>query len=165
MLELQRLRPDHEAGVLAFELANRSYFAASISDRGEEYFENFAARHAELLVEQESGTCAYFVLVADDGTVLGRFNLRNIANGSAVLGYRVAESVAGRGVATACVDQLCREAADTLGLTMIHAATSDSNAASQRVLVKAGFVRAGAADPAELGGKHGSWYRRRITRH
>lgn len=148
---------------MAFELANRSYFAAFISDRGEEYFETFADRQAELLAEQEAGECAYYVLVADDGSILGRFNLRGIANGSAVLGYRVAESVAGHGVATACVDQLCREAATTFGLRMIRAATSDANAASQRVLVKTGFVRVGAADPAELGGKPGSWYQRRFT--
>ena len=163
MPELQRLRSDHESALLAFELVNRSYFAAFISDRGEEYFENFADRHAEMLAEQEAGECAYYVLVADDGSVLGRFNVRDIADGSAVLGYRVAEAVAGRGVATVSVDQLCREAATTLGLRMIRAATSDANAASRRVLVKAGFVRVGAADPAELGGKRGSWYQRRIT--
>ena len=33
--ELQLLRPGHTQAVLAFELANRSYFAASISDRGD----------------------------------------------------------------------------------------------------------------------------------
>jgi hypothetical protein len=42
----------------------------------------------------------------------GKFNLRGIANGSAVLGYRVAGNVAGHGVATKTVDQLCREADD-----------------------------------------------------
>ena len=163
MPELQRLSADHEPAVLAFELANRSYFAAFISDRGEEYFEHFADREAELLAEQESGECAYYVLVADDGSVIGRFNLRNIGNGSAVLGYRVAQHVAGRGVATATVDKLCQEAATTFGLRTIRAATSDANVASQRVLVKAGFVVVGPADPAELSGKPGSWYERRIT--
>lgn len=32
--ELQRLNAGHAPAVLAFELANRGYFAASISDRG-----------------------------------------------------------------------------------------------------------------------------------
>jgi ribosomal-protein-alanine N-acetyltransferase len=32
MAELRRLRADHALAVLAFELANRPYFAASISD-------------------------------------------------------------------------------------------------------------------------------------
>jgi hypothetical protein len=32
MSELQPLRPDHEAAVLAFELANRAYFATSLGN-------------------------------------------------------------------------------------------------------------------------------------
>ena len=148
------------SAVLAFELANRSYFSATISDRGDEFFEDFASAYAELLAEQDTGQSAYFVLVAEDGAILGRFNLRDIANGSAVLGYRVAENVAGHGVATTTVDQLCREAATTFGLRTIRAATSDANIGSQRVLLKAGFVLIGPADPADLGGKPGSWYER-----
>lgn len=76
MPELQRLSADHASGVLAFELANRSYFAGFISDRGDEYFEHFADRQADELVEQDTGECAYYVLVADDGSIIGRFNLR-----------------------------------------------------------------------------------------
>lgn len=98
-----------------------------------------------------------------DGAILGRFNLRDIANGSAVLGYRVAENVAGHGVATTTVDQLCREAATTFGLRTIRSATSDANIGSQRVLLKAGFVLVGPADPADLGGKPGSWYERQFV--
>jgi hypothetical protein len=37
--ELQRLHADHAPAVLAFELANRTYFAAFISDRGDEFFD------------------------------------------------------------------------------------------------------------------------------
>lgn len=54
-------------------------------------------------------------------------------------------------------------AVTNLGLRLIRAATSDANVASRRVLVKAGFVHLGPADPAELGGKPGSWYERRIS--
>ncbi|MBM6399878.1 GNAT family N-acetyltransferase [Phycicoccus sonneratiae] len=162
MPELERLRADHAPAVLAFERANRSYFARSVSDRGEEYFAQFAARHAELLGEQEAGVCAFYLLVADDGSVLGRFNLRDIADGTAEVGYRVAEAAVGRGVATAGVERLCREASG-LGVRMLRAATSDANLASQRVLVKAGFVRVGAADPDDVGGRPGSWYERRLA--
>lgn len=102
------------------------------------------------------------MLVADDGSILGRFNLGDIDNGSAVLGYRVAQHVAGRGLAAAAVD-LCRDAATTFGLRLNRAATSDANVTSRRVLVKAGFVLVGPADSAELGGKPGSWYERRIA--
>ncbi|HET8603367.1 MAG TPA: GNAT family N-acetyltransferase [Marmoricola sp.] len=163
MPELQRLSADHASALLAFERDNRAYFAASISDRGEDYFDRFADRHAELLAEQQTGECAYYVLVEDDGSILGRFNLRDIDDGCAVLGYRVAQRVAGQGVATATVDQLCRDVAPALDLRTVRAATADANVASRRVLVKAGFALVGRADPAVLGGKPGSWYERAIV--
>jgi [ribosomal protein S5]-alanine N-acetyltransferase len=161
--ELQRLRADHAAAVFAFELANRAYFAASISDRGDEFFEQFAERHSALLAEQEAGICAFYVLVAEDGSVLGRFNLYDLEDGTARLGYRVAQHVAGRGVATATVRELCGRAAAQFGLRTLKAATSRENAASQRVLTKAGFVPVGPADPADLGGKPGTWYQRDVA--
>ena len=160
---MQRLIPGHASAVLAFELANRSYFAASISDRGDAYFDQFAAEHSALLAEQEAGVGAYYVLVAEDGSVLGRFNLYRVSGGSAELGYRVAQHAAGRGLATAAVRELCGLAAARHGLRTLRAATSRENTASQKVLAKAGFVPVGPADPAQLGGKQGTWYQRDLT--
>ena len=161
--ELQLLRPGHTQAVLAFELANRSYFAASISDRGDEYFDQFTQQHSALLAEQEAGVGAYYVLVATDGSVLGRFNLYRFSGGTAELGYRVAQHAAGRGLATATVRELCRLAAARHGLRTLRAATSLDNTASQKVLVKAGFVPVGPADPADIGGKQGTWYQRDLA--
>jgi ribosomal-protein-alanine N-acetyltransferase len=161
--ELQRLDAGHAPAVLAFELANRAYFAASISDRGDEFFDQFTDRHSALLAEQEAGTCACYVLVAEDGSVLGRFNLVRFEDGTAELGYRVAQHVAGRGVATATVRELCRLAAARHGLHTLRAATALENAASRKVLTKAGFVPVGPADPADIGGKQGTWYQRDLT--
>ena len=160
MPELERLRAGHAPAVLAFELANRAYFAASVSDRGDEFFEQFTDRYNASLAEQEAGICAFYVLVAEDGSVLGRFNLYDFEDGTARLGYRVAQQVAGRGVATAAVRELCRLAAARHGLRTLRAATSHDNAASRKVLAKAGFVPVGPADPADLGGKPGTWYQR-----
>jgi len=157
--ELKRLHADHAPAVLAFEVANRSYFAASISDRGDDYFDRFDDRFNALLAEQEAGICAFYVLVAEDGSVLGRFNLVDIEDHTAELGYRVAQHVAGRGVATATVRELCRLAAERHGLRTLRAGASTENLASQKVLTKAGFVPAGPADPAHVGGKQGTWYR------
>ncbi len=161
--ELQLLRADHAPAVLAFELANRAYFAASISDRGDEFFDRFAERHDALLAEQKTGTCAFYLLAGEDGAVAGRFNLYDITDGAANVGYRVAQQAAGRGVATAAVRELCRLAAARHGLRVLRAATSDQNVASGRVLVKAGFVPAGPADPAGIGGKPGTWYQCDLT--
>src|SRR5215469_15738631 len=98
MPELTCLHADHATAVLAFELANRAYFAASISDRGDDFFDQFTDRYNALLAEQEAGICACYVLVAQDGSVLGRFNLIDITDRTAKLGYRVAQHDAGRGV-------------------------------------------------------------------
>jgi [ribosomal protein S5]-alanine N-acetyltransferase len=164
MPELQRLRADHAPAVLAFELANRAYFAAFISDRGDDFFEQFTERINALLAEQEAGMGAFYLLVADDGSVLGRFNLIFVGDGVAELGYRVAKHVAGRGVATATVRELCELAAERHGLRSLRAATSHQNVASQKVLTKAGFLQAGPAGPADLGGKRGTWYQRDLGR-
>jgi len=161
--ELQRLHAGHAPAVLAFERANRAYFAAFVSDRGDEFFDQFAERHSALLAEQQAGIGAFYVLVAEDGSVLGRFNLVFAEDGTAELGYRVAQHVADRGVATATVRELCRLAAARHGLRTLRAATSRENAASQKVLAKAGFVPVGPAGPADLGGKQGTWYQRDLA--
>nr|WP_042193978.1 GNAT family N-acetyltransferase [Kibdelosporangium sp. MJ126-NF4]CEL20993.1 GNAT family acetyltransferase BA2701 [Kibdelosporangium sp. MJ126-NF4]CTQ95493.1 GNAT family acetyltransferase BA2701 [Kibdelosporangium sp. MJ126-NF4] len=160
MSELKPLHAGDAPAVLAFELANRSYFAAVVPDRGDEFFDQFADRFKALLAEQDEGVCAFYVLVAEGGSVLGRFNLYDLEDGTARLGYRVAQHVAGRGVATAAVRELCRLAAVRHGLRTLRAATSSENVASQRVLAKAGFVAVGPAGPADLGGESGTWYQR-----
>ncbi len=156
MPELQRLHAGHAPAVLAFELANRAYFATFITDRGDAFFDHFDESFDALLAEQEAGTALYHVLVDGNGAVLGRFNLMELADGTAVLGYRVAEDVAGRGVATATVRELCDVAATQYGLRTLRAATTYDNVASQRVLTRAGFVPDG---PAEPGGKSGLGFR------
>jgi [ribosomal protein S5]-alanine N-acetyltransferase len=158
--ELELLHADHAPAVLAFELTNRAYFAAFINDRGDEFYDQFPDRHSAMLAEQEAGVCAFYVLVADDGSVLGRFNLYDFEDGTANLGYRVAQQAAGRGVATTTVRELCRIAAARHGLRTLRAATSHDNTASRKVLAKAGFVPVGPAAPADLGGKTGTWYQR-----
>lgn len=160
MPELQRLRADHASALLRFELDNRAYFAAWISDRGDEFYAHFAERHDALLAKQQAGGGAYYVLVEDDGSVVGRVNLYFVEGDSAELGYRMAEAAAGRGLATAAVRELCDLAADEYGLRRIVAAASRQNIASQKVLINAGFTLIGPADPADVGGKPGYRYER-----
>ena len=146
--------------VLAFELANRTYFARLINDRGDDFYERYAEHHRELLTEQASGECIFHVLVEQDGTVSGRFNLYDVVDGSARVGYRVAQRVAGRGVATAALRQLCRLAQADYGLRILTAETSSENPASRRVLEKAGFS---ATEDCEIAGQPGIRYRLRLT--
>ncbi|MEU6229852.1 GNAT family N-acetyltransferase [Streptomyces sp. NPDC047042] len=163
MPELQRLNAGHAPAVLDFEQLNRTYFAASITDRGDDYFARFTDGYNALLAEQEAGICAFYVLVAEDGSILGRFNLIDIEDGTAQLGYRVAQHAAGHGVATATVRDLCRLTPSRHALHTLRAAVTHQNPASQKALTKAGFTPTGPAAPTDLGGKQGTWYQRDLT--
>jgi RimJ/RimL family protein N-acetyltransferase len=160
MPELQLLRLDHGPALLAFELENRAYFAASIPDRGDDYFASFDERHRELLGWQADGTDLPHVLVEADGSIVGRVNLIEVANGSASLGYRIAERAAGRGLATAAVRQVCALAAGQYGLTELRAAAKVDNVASRTVLTRNGFVPAGET---ELNGQSAITYHLSLT--
>ncbi|MFE4969491.1 GNAT family N-acetyltransferase [Streptomyces sp. NPDC056660] len=159
MPELHLLRPDHAPALLAFEQENRAYFAATIPDRGDDYFARFEERHRALLAEQEAGTCYFHVLVGEAGEVLGRFNLVDVADGGADLGYRVAQRAAGRGLATSAVREIRVLAATRYGLSVLRAATTLDNAASRAVLARVGFTVTGET---RLSGRPGLTYLLRL---
>jgi ribosomal-protein-alanine N-acetyltransferase len=143
-VRVERLRADHEDAVLAFERENRAYFARSISDRGDAYFAGFAAQHRALLEEQDTGACHYHVIVDGRGELIGRINLYGTdTNGVAALGYRVAESATGRGVATAAVAAVCELAATAYRLSTLVADAAVENQASRTVLERSGFLAVG----------------------
>jgi ribosomal-protein-alanine N-acetyltransferase len=152
---LERLRLDHAPALLAFERENRAYFAATIPDRGDDYFVHFADRHQALLTEQDAGTC-HFHLVIDGGEVLGRVNLVDVADSSAELGFRIASKAASRGLATAAVREVMTMAATTYGLTTLRAAAAVNNIGSQKVLTRTGFTPTG--EQIALSGKPGLCY-------
>jgi [ribosomal protein S5]-alanine N-acetyltransferase len=143
MPNLQLLRLDHAPALLAFERENRAYFAASVPDRGDEFFAEFDTRHAQLLKLQAAGTDYFHLLVAERGEVVGRVNLTRVANGSAELGYRIAQKAAGQGLATAAVRKVRELAATEYGLTRLHARVTLDNPASRTVLEHNGFVAVG----------------------
>ncbi|WP_089105007.1 GNAT family N-acetyltransferase [Streptomyces hyaluromycini] len=159
MPELQLLRPDHLPALLAFEQENRAYFAATVPDRGDDFFARFDERLRALLAEQKAGICYFHVLVDAPGEVLGRVNLVDVEDGGADLGYRIAERAAGRGLATWGVREVCELAATGYGLTTLRAAARVDNAASRAVLARTGFTVTGET---RLSGRPGLTYVRRL---
>jgi [ribosomal protein S5]-alanine N-acetyltransferase len=143
MPDLQLVRLDHAPALLAFEQENRAYFAAVIPDRGDEFFTEFDARHAQLLAWQAAGTDYFHLLVAEGGEVVGRVNLAEVADGSAELGYRIAQKAAGQGLATAAVRKVRELAVTEYGLTRLRARVKLDNPASRKVLEHNGFVAVG----------------------
>ncbi|MFE0590587.1 GNAT family N-acetyltransferase [Micromonospora echinospora] len=158
--ELQQLEPRHAPALLRFERENRAYFARFVPDRGDDYFAGFTARHAALLAEQAAGRCRFHVLVDEAGGVLGRFNLVDIAEGSADLGFRVAERATGRGVASDGVRTVCVLARDRYGLRRLFASAALHNAGSLAVLRRTGFTPVG---DVVLDGRPGRRHVRELT--
>jgi [ribosomal protein S5]-alanine N-acetyltransferase len=140
MPDLQLLRLDHAPAVLAFERENRAYFAASLPDRGDEFFATFDIQYAQLLAWQAAGENYLHVLVTEDGEVVGRVNLYEVADGSAELGYRIAQKAAGQGLATSAVRKVCELASTEYRLTRLRARVTQDNPASRKVLEHNGFV-------------------------
>jgi [ribosomal protein S5]-alanine N-acetyltransferase len=160
MPEIQRLHPDHASALLEFEQENRAYFAASVPDRGDEYFARFDERHSTLLEEQAAGMHHFHLIVDGDGKVLGRVNLIDVADGAAELGFRIAERATGRGLATSAVRQVCALAVGEYGLTRLRAAATLDNAGSRAVLARTGFVPTGEI---VLDGRPGLGYTRDLS--
>ncbi len=138
-----------EADVLAFELANRAFFAGAVGDRGDDYFAEFPQGHRALVSENDAGTLMMFLVRDESDTLVGRVNLVDIADGAAELGYRIAQHAGGQGHASAAVRLALAAAADR-GLTRITAKTTSNNAASRRVLERSGFVRQPTGTPSHL---------------
>ena len=79
---------------------------------------------------------------------------------SGELGYWLGEPFWGRGIMTDAVRALTRHAFDTTQLRRLSAEVVSANAASQRVLEKAGYIREGVLRSAYF--KHGEFYDKAI---
>lgn len=160
MMTLERLRAGHADALLAFERENRAYFTRFISDRGDAYFAGFADELRDRLAEQDAGVCHFHVVVDDHGALAGRVNLVDVTDGTAVLGYRIGERAAGRGMATAAVEEVCRLAAGAYGLSALTAVVTLDNPASAAVLRHNGFT---AVAESRIGERPATRYLRRLT--
>jgi len=139
---------DAEALSLAYR-RNREHLRPWEPRRDEEFFtpEGPSARLGDQLDERDAGRLVRWILVESDA-IVGNVTLTNIVLGpfrSANLGYWIDVHRAGRGLATAAVEQVCRNADKQLGLHRVEAATLTGNRGSQRVLAKCGFAQIGSA--------------------
>lgn len=99
--------------------------------------------------EMELGNAwPFFIFDATGRTLLGAITLSNVRRGVAetgTLGYWIGRPYAGRGAATAAVGAMAGFAFRSLRLHRLEAACLPTNAASRRVLEKAGFRKEGEA--------------------
>ena len=140
--------------LLTFERENRAFFARWVTDRGDDYFSSFVARHKSLVAENQARTSLLYVVRDSDNQVVGRVNITDIHDPEVTeLGYRMAQSVQGRGLATRMVSEALAEA-KAQGVRTIRARTTTRNAASQRVLERVGFSEtSGHRESLEVAGE------------
>jgi [ribosomal protein S5]-alanine N-acetyltransferase len=130
--------------------ANRAFLAPWEPVRPDAFFTEVGQLEAlrAALTEHELGLGFPVVVVDDDGVIAGRLNVNGIVRGafqSANLGYWIARSANGRGLATSAVAAAKQLAFEELGLHRLQAATLLHNAASQKVLARNGFEQIGTA--------------------
>lgn len=78
------------------------------------------------------------------GTVVGDLSFKGIApDGMVEIGYGLRQGCCGKGYMTEAVKALCGWALTQPGVSRVEAETAPDNAASQRVLSRAGFVPTG----------------------
>lgn len=109
----------------------------------------------EMLSADENETFA-FAITADNKVVgsIGIFRQGNIHMRTAELGYYIAEEYWGKGIMTEAVKQICKYVFDKSDILRIYAEPFAYNAASCRVLEKAGFQYEGTLrDNAVKNGK------------
>jgi ribosomal-protein-alanine N-acetyltransferase len=150
--------------LLAFELANRTFFEASVKPRAAAYYSQEGVTQAirGALADAAAGRGYQFLVKSGQGDILGRINLRDVApeRGSAVLGYRIGAAHLRQGHASAAVAALLAIAFGELGLRSIVAGARATNPGSIEVLRRNGFTRlAGRDDTVEQNGMvHAHWY-------
>jgi ribosomal-protein-alanine N-acetyltransferase len=146
---LRPLSLDDAQELAAAYSRNPEYLAPWEPSRSDEFFtEAWQSRDIASRIADAEADSAYSFGLFDGTQVVARFTLSRVVRASfqsAGLGYWVDERHAGRGLATAAVTAILRQARDDLGLHRVEASTVLHNLASQRVLLNTGFQQIGMA--------------------
>lgn len=159
-MELTLLRASDAAQLWAFENAHRQYFETWINARPHTFYtpEGFELTLQTALLEQAADK-AFHYLIWHDSKLVGRINLTQVRRAhfqSATLGYRIAPSHSGKGLASDAVAAVMHQAFHIHGLQRVEATARPENPASIRVLLKNGFHQFGHSQSSiEL---HRQWF-------
>ncbi|WP_175400956.1 GNAT family N-acetyltransferase [Terasakiispira papahanaumokuakeensis] len=143
MWDIRPLTMDDAGHLLRFELDNRAWFERFIQPRPDSFYTPTGVRlHIrQFLQENRQGKrLPRLIIHRESGVIVGRVNLHNLRldQGSAFIGYRVAQSIARQGAAKRGVDLIQHEAR-LLGIRTLLAYVVSANLASQKVLQHHGF--------------------------
>lgn len=144
MIALRTLRSADRRALFDFEMANRAWFERFIESRGDAFYTDAGVEENIAICLDGLARGSFHPCVLVDGeAIVGRANLRDMDLGArrALVGYRVAETHCGRGLASFALEELKRLAASHWNLERLGARVTVRNPASARVLEKGGFVR------------------------
>jgi ribosomal-protein-serine acetyltransferase len=155
-LELRQLEPADASAIFAVVAANRDHlgrwlpWVESTHDAGDtrEFLEQVAENRSR------GRTAAYGIWRGEE--LAGLVGLHDIdaANGTAQIGYWIAERFQGRGLMTRAVQALIRMAFEELGLERIEIRCAAGNLRSQAIPKRLGFTLEGTLRGAQrLGGE------------
>jgi ribosomal-protein-alanine N-acetyltransferase len=141
---VRELRSADTEALLAFEINNREWFEAHIDARDPSFYSlQGVADHIEsYLSDFAMGAWHPFVIEDSSERIVGRANLKSIdlSERSAEVGYRIAQSACGQGLATLALEHLIQAAQTRWELTQLVAYVYKDNAGSRKVLDRCGFV-------------------------
>ena len=146
-MELTLLREQDATTLWAFENQHRAYFENWINARAESFYTPVGFDQAlQTALLQQAADQAYHYLISVGGELVGRINLTQVRRAhfhSATLGYRIAPTHSGQGLASEAVKQVMQKAFHTHQLQRLEATARPENPASIRVLLKNGFHQFG----------------------
>ena len=147
---IRLLDPSDSADLAQLYRANRAYLNPYEPTRPGSFFTEAGQNEMaeRKLIDWAAGLGAPFVILDDDGAVVGAINLNDVVRGAyqnAHVGYWVSEHASGRGLAKEALHSAAAFAFDFLGLHRLQAATLTGNDRSQAVLLACGFQEFGLA--------------------
>lgn len=157
-MQIRTLRLGDAPALLEFELANRGWFESHVDARATGFYSlaGVTAHIESCLSGLAAGSLHPCLLLEEDGDIIGRCNLKDIDQASqrAEVGYRIASYACGRGLAGAALSHLMELAYGHWRLAGLDAHVTIANAASARVLERAGFSLAGPSPVVAVVAEH-----------
>lgn len=149
-VSVTRLVQSGDAPILAALLReNRAFLKRWHPRRGDRYFaEEGQAEAVDAALGQHAAGVSVPLVITDGPQVVGAITIQSIIRGffqSCSVGFWLAESAQGRGLATAALRETVALAFGDLRLHRVQAETLPDNARSQAVLERVGFTRYGVA--------------------
>jgi ribosomal-protein-alanine N-acetyltransferase len=143
-VRIRTLQSTDVEALLRFELDNREWFERYIDARDSAFYsvQGVTDHIAAYLSDYAAGSWHPFVIEEPDGKIVGRANLKGIdvSERSAEVGYRIAQSACGQGLATLAVRHLIQQAQLHWNLKQLVANVYAGNIGSAKVLKRCGFL-------------------------